>query len=525
MIKKFKNILARYPFSKLRNIRHQDIGETHTYTHKSAKEYFNELTHLAKTFDVNSLKVDDEYVWPYLRNRLWIQLFGISNNKMDRMNFPSTAVQKGSFRDLPLSSRNKLKSTFSALEIDDIDETLTNVDFLFLTVINSSEQTLLESGEIYHRITDPFYEIAKKVGTAKKIEILKVKSKAIEKSVNYRHKVTHILTPTIFRHGYVGKIKFSNFLSQLKKHIPSLNHNGLQLRESIDWELHTRDFYIELLQKINPKIVLLNGFHYQAPLISACHSLNITSVDIQHGIQVGWNPLYNNWNEMPQEGYQGVPNHFFVWGRKELFSINKVFTGTKHLPILTGFPWLEKQLELTDNLQEKYIQKFNKYRVKVLLVLQKQPEVPKLFKDLIENSPDDYLWIIRHHPKGSKFTLKDFTSSSQKNVLTDKYIDNVTLPHIFKHVNIAVSEGSTVASEADYFGLYNFIFSSKGRSNYVKEIKDGHFFYINKYQEFYSKIKILDLTNKISRANLYEKVNIENVFEELLMNKKRENEK
>jgi len=505
LIKKTKYLLKKsFPFGKV------------SLSTKTSQEYFKELTKLPNEFNVNSLKVDSEYIWPYLRNRLWIQLFGLSNNRTNRINLSPTAIQRGTFNDLPLSSRKKLKSKFGALEINDINEDMTNIDFLFLTVINSSEQTLLDNGQIYHRITDPFYEIAQKVGKAKKIEILKVKSKAIEKSLNYYHKVTYIFTPTIFRYGYSKKIRFFNLLSKLKKHIPSLNHNGVQLREAIDWELHTRDFYIELLQKIKPKIVLLNGFHYQTPLISACHALNITSIDIQHGIQVGWNPLYNNWKEMPTEGYQGLPDYFFVWGEKELTSINNVFKGEKHSPILTGFPWLEKQLELTEKLKDEYILNFNKYRVKTLLILQKQPEVPKIYKDLIKNSPEDHLWIIRHHPKGNKFTLNDFTESRKSNILLDSYIDNITLPHLFKHIDIVISEGSTVASEADYAGLSNFIFSDKGKSNYVDEIKNGHFFYMNDYKDFYSKLKLLDLTKKTSTAKLYATIDIENVFKELL---------
>jgi len=495
------------------------------YIQKKPQEYFKELTSFASVYDVNSLKYEDEYVWPYLRNRLWIQLFGISNNKMERIDLAPTAIQRGSTVDLPFSSRKKLKSTYSALEINEIDNTLINTDFLFITVINSSEQTLLENGCIYHRITDPFYEIAKSVGKANKIEILKVKSKAIAKSLKYKHKVTYILTPSIFRYGYVKKIKFSDILSFLKKKIPSLSHSGRQLRASLDWELHTRDYYIELFQKIKPKVVFLNGFHYQAPLISACHALNILSVDIQHGIQVGWNPLYNNWKEMPAEGYQSLPNHFFVWGKKEFSSIEKVFFGTKHSPILTGYPWLEKQLEFSEGIKEDYKEKFNSYRVKILLVLQKQPKIAEIFKELIKNSPDDYLWIIRHHPKGNLFTIKDFTNLNKENILLDSYIDNVSLARLCEYVNIAISEGSTVAEEADYFGLYNFIVSTQGKKNYINEINEGHFFYIDKYQEFYDKIEKLDLSIKKSRANLYAKVNIQQVLKELLVNNKVSNER
>jgi len=487
---------------------------------KSSAEYMDELLALINAFDVNSLKYKKEYIWPYMRNRLWIQLYGLGNGKEGRRNFAYHAVQRGSFKDLPFKSRKKMKLEYNALEIAELQKKDSQVDFLFLTVINASEQVLLDDGRIYHRITDPFYEIAKNIGKAEKIEILKVKSSAIEKSKKYFHPVTYILSPDVFRMGYIKSIKFGNFLSNIKEFVPSLTYTGDNLRGSIDWELHTRDFYLDILREYKPKVIFLNGFHYHTPLISAADFLGIRSVDIQHGIQVGWNPLYNNWKEMPKEGYQGVPDNFFVWGKKDFNSIEKVFTGEKHTPIVVGFPWLEKQLEITKKLKSEYCEEFKKYKVKTLLILQNQGEVPTLYMDLIKNLPDDHLVVIRHHPKGNKFKIDDFQASKKKNVKLSAYFDNITLAQLFPHIDIVISAGSTVASEADYFGLYNFIFSEQGKNNYVDEIKKGEFFAIDDYQEFYQTLKTLDMNKRESRANVYEKVDIESVLKSFLDNKR-----
>jgi len=482
---------------------------------KTAFEYFKELDSFIKSFDVNSLKLKEEYLWPYIRNKLWIQLYGISNGDMRKVNLLPTAIQRGSNADLNFKRRKEVKFKYNAKEIDELDDEV-KVDFLFITVINAAEQVELENGEIYHRITDPFYEIASKMGSTKKIEILRVKSKALEKSKKYFHKVLYVLPPAIYRYGYRYQIKFGKTLTYLKRKIPSIEHNGEALRQFIDWELHTRDFYIELFKKVNPKVVFLNGFHFQAPLISAAHSLGILTVDIQHGIQIGWNPLYNDWKEMPKEGYQALPDYFFVWSKKEFESNKRVFKGEKHKPMIVGFPWLDRQLELTNRLDSEYIKKINKYKIKILIAMQKQPIIPKVYKDLINNSSDDFLWIIRHHPKGNRFKAEDFNKENSKNIIIDKYIDNVSLGQLFKHINIVISEGSTVAAEADYAGLYNFIVGKKGKGNYVDEIDKGFFYYIKNYKEFFSTIKKLDLSKRVSRAELYKKVNLEKVFNLLL---------
>jgi len=128
--------------------------------------------------------------------------------------------------------------------------------------------------------------------------------------------------------------------------------------------------------------------------------------------------------------------------------------------------------------------------------------------------------VIRHHPKGSRFTLNDFNSSFKENIFLSDYFDNITLSQLFCHINIVISAGSTVSSEADYAGLYNFIFTDKGKDNYVDEIKKGEFFAIDKYQEFYKIVETLDMNKRESRANVYAKVDIETIFKSFLDEKK-----
>ena len=112
--------------------------------------------------------------------------------------------------------------------------------------------------------------------------------------------------------------------------------------------------------------------------------------------------------------------------------------------------------------------------------------------------------------------MNDFGENNQQNIIIDTYMDQITLPHLFPHINIVISEGSSVASEADYAGVYNFIFSKKGKGNYVNEIEEGHFFFIRGHKNFFEKVSKLDMTIRVSRAKLYEKINIEEEFRKLL---------
>ena len=485
---------------------------------KTSQEYFNEMLTFINAFDVNQLKIDTEYIWPYLRNRIWIQLYALGNDKNKR-NISPEEIQKGSTRHVPYYLRDRFKRLYNAKEISEIEQNDTGIDFLFFTVINAAEQVELDDGKVYYRITDPLYEAASKVGTAKKIEMIKVNSPAIRKSKQYYHPAQLILPPYISKAGYTEKLEYHyKFLGLLNKTIPSLSYSYELLDKSLDWEMHTREYYITLLQKLNPRFLFLNGFHHQAPLISAADFLGIKTIDVQHGIQVGWNPLYNHWPEIPEEGYQALPDYFFVWGEKEHRSIREVFKGDKHRPLISGFPWLERQKELTEKLDPKYVKRFKKYKVVTLLALQNQTEVPKLYLDLIAHSSKDHLWIIRHHPKGNRFEEKDFIKQKGErgDILISKYFDKITLAQLFDHIDIVISAGSTVAIEADYHGLYNFIFSEKGKGNYIDEIEDEQFFYIENHTQFYKILDTLDLQKKESRVKAYHTVDLPPLLETLL---------
>jgi hypothetical protein len=506
--------LIKHPVKFFKDSRIFRFGVRSLYKDPNAQEYMNELVQFIKSTDTNAFMLGEEYLWPYLRQRLWVQLYAAGNSKKAKMRMGPGAMQLGRPRDLPFTFRQQAKIEYDACDIEEIKHGEHEIDFLFLSVINSSEQVILDDGRIYHRVTDPIYEIASKIGNTKKIEMLRVKSKNLTRSKNYYHKVMHVIPPYIIKSGFNQAMRVpDDFIPNLKRNIYSINHSRETLRQFIDWELHTRDYYIDLLQRLSPKFLFLNGFHYQAPLISAAHSLGIKTIDIQHGIQVGWNPLYNHWPEMPKEGYQAVVDYFFVWGKKDADSIKRVFGGKKHSAIIAGAPWLERQIELTQPLLAEHAERLSKFKVRVLLILQNQSKMPAIYKKLIENSPPEYAWVIRHHPKGPRLSVD---TNGKDNVFISEYFDQVVLAQLFKHIDVVVSEGSTVAAEADYAGLYNFIFGKKGKDNYKQEIKSEHFFAIDTYEEIMEKLAILDFTIRKSRASVYARVNLENILIDML---------
>ena len=75
-------------------------------------------------------------------------------------------------------------------------------------------------------------------------------------------------------------------------------------------------------------------------LIAASRLFGITSVDIQHGKQGKYQPMYSGWL-IPETGYQLLPDYFWCWGKKSsdhiLSSSPKRNT---HIPLIGGYLWL-----------------------------------------------------------------------------------------------------------------------------------------------------------------------------------------
>ena len=471
-------------------------------------DIFNEVVELANHHNVNTIKIGLEYIWPYLRNHMWIHLNFFAIGKSQRDVNP-LLVYGGHYSQFSKSYRRDVINNEQAIEIESIPEE--SNDFLFVFNVNGSEE-LIHDEKIYHRLTDPLLEAAQKLGKTKKIGFIK-NGRVQILSMQYHHEAQLILPPTYYKTGYTHNLFLQQkIFKDRSEHAPSFLMTGNSLTSLIDHAMFTREYYLELLKRLSPKVICFYAFHYNAPLISAADELGILTVDLQHGLQVGWNPLYNNWDELPASGYQALPDYFAVWGEKEYNNILKTFHSKKHKPIYMGSPWLKKIEEFSNPLSPHIVNSLNKFDTKILIIMQNQKTIPKLFLDIIKNTNNDILWVIRHHPNCTPFTENDFKPNSiqneayesndelalslQNNILIDKEIDNILFNELFKHIDIAISEGSALALEATYFGVKNIITSEMGKENYKQEIEDGVFFYMEHADQF------TDILNKINTNNM-----------------------
>lgn len=460
--------------------------------HKTLQGYMTELTVFAVNYNVNTIKIGEEHLWPYLRSHLvsqYIALYGKKNPPAARMLYPPR-VTMGSDKDLPFSLREAYVEKYGALEVEDLPE-CENLDFLFFTFTNATEQVEI-NGKYFYRVTDTVFECAETIGTAKKIEIIRSNSMGLRKIPRYYHRPILCMAPYVHTYGHHKRLTYDRDLfTSAERYLPSISISFELLAQTVDWEISTREYYLRVFKKLRPKVVFVPAFHMCPPLISAARELGILTVDIQHGIQVGWNPLYNDWNEAPSNGYRALPDYFMVWSSKEFENIRSVFPWSE--PLMIGHTWLARQLRVGEQLSSGLRNSLNKRNVNILVALQLHVEVPEWLVTLVRSLPDECNLLVRNHPKAlRKFKASDFYEfNSGAAIICGPELDAAPLAPLLSEVGSVISEGSSVSAEAELFGCCIFLVGDIARSNYGAEVASGKYFVFEDADKFYEKVTCL----------------------------------
>lgn len=477
------------------------------------------LLEFERTFPVNGLSyssdksASDLLLWPFFRHLFWVRCqAAYKGNNTAQVNTSKFYISR-EWR------RHYERQSLETKTIETIPEA--HYDFLFFTNLRGTEQTRI-NGQIFNRITDPVFEIAQTLGSAIKVEVIKSTGEIWPHRV---HEADLILPPL---HRRIGHVPFterpSNFVDAVNKILPEIKFDERSYVETVEWFFHQIDFYTELLKKYNPKNVFFVGFDYHLALICAAKSLGIHTVDLQHGVQSGWSPVYNLWQAVPRQGYTMLPDTFWVWGSYDAAKIRDTFgsdpnvCGTRAL--VGGFPWLDRQQTLID---EKIPEKLQKVLSKIamsrlaqeeddsiikkigLLTLQDQTVLPQLFIDIIKKTSDEIEWVVKRHPKHQRIDL----SSVQQVALFGKAFDSVCFHTLVRAADIHLTECSTSVIEADYFGVPSVVTGEQGTLNYKDFIEDGSVYHVGTAEEFIEHLDFILASAEKGRMKVIENSNVQ----------------
>lgn len=463
-----------------------------------------ELFCFERNYPVNRLKINEVYVYPFLRNWLiaYINSYAVHNVVLGNPN----CLLAGTTRDVPYRTRQLIKDRLGALEIEEVESN--NIDILVVNNIESSEN-IYRGNKIFQRFSDTFMEIFSKIGVKKLMKISHIRHSNIDlfaEDFYYPYQLL-VMFPYVIKRGYSSQMEFPYQLdSVIRTTMPHIKIDYKIISEILEWDLFLMEWYMQLLMKLQPKLVVIVHWSTNAPLIAAAHKLNIKTVTLQEGELVAdaqqykegtATPLFNGYQFfMPQGGYEALPDYFLMRTKKDLQHINKVFIGSKHKSVLVGNIWLNGQRQFLDNnsgfLDEKYVRLIRGYKKVVLVPLNGLNELYSIIKDIVKNSPDDILFIVRHHQGvKSRVTVDDFQKENCANILIGKEIDECLLGELFNFIHYTISDGSAVAKEAVEWGreITSFVFNEETTRHFKQEIEEGNIVFIKDYKDFFEHLE------------------------------------
>ena len=326
----------------------------------------------------------------------------------------------------------------------------------------------------------------------------------------------------IFRnHAFSDQVRIAIKNNDLAKELPEDKFFIKQLSN-----LRAKAFiYKFILKKLNAKFGIITGYGSQDGLsfCLACHSLNIKSIELQHGVISEEMPRYGKWKKIPISGYQMLPNLFWCWSRSDYDLISRWANKTdSHNVIMGGNLFLPKYKDFLDDESKKLIKEFKEntqaYDKVVLVALQDKKWEPSWLLKTVTHMNPKIFWAFRFHPaddnkdKRKKDIYEAFYQQGLKNFdveLLNNSSMNIQTSIYVSHA--VISSFSSSLLESTILGKECAVISEEGIAHYRDYIKKNLIKTATTQNSFISFIDNIDLNNKSldqSKQNF-----TENIFE------------
>jgi hypothetical protein len=219
-------------------------------------------------------------------------------------------------------------------------------------------------------------------------------------------------------------------------------------------------------------------------ITAAARERGITVIDVQHGKQGKFQPMYSGWNKIPDQGYQMMPDRFWCWGQTSCDHMLAASPHRKvHLPFVGGYPWLD--------YYRKYVSKASdnrqndgepKWKRRILMTTQPvrlgntEPIPDFLFNYLQYDSTGLNHFVFRCHyndRNGPAYCRQRLASIPPHLYSIDEGKGNLydKLLQATHHI----TEYSSCCYEADAFGVPTLIYGQDAKAIYSEEIDSGVF--------------------------------------------------
>ncbi|MES0488491.1 MAG: hypothetical protein ABUK01_00760 [Leptospirales bacterium] len=462
-----------------------------------SKEICDLIVKIENQLDVNAIKLNEVHAWPVIRLTLWSKLSQVQDQVAQIGNGDASFIEDSKFNIFHFIFSKLIYRTYrfikaKALRVKDFLLQIVNQTTLIFTgtkdilfVSHMAYYSEIVDGKRFSRIIDPVYE-----EISKEYSCLKISFDKFSVPKRYRSYFFAPLRDNKTHFSEQEHVEIENFLRQISRIDKRIN---IDIRKDIINRLQKIAAYKDLSKKIllqfRPRAIILSVYYDNRHLgmLWAAYDMHIPTIDLQHGKQGKYQAMYSHWTKIPKEGYKTIPTWFWNWGEASADHIMKWQPHrSTHRSMVAGFPWMNKWKSLNTNgvLQKKINRKYI-----VLITLQGptagNPDIlPNFIVRAIEESSDEYFWIIRPH----------YNSQVSKRVAVDKLVDvdskkysinigeNAQLYELLSISNLHMTAFSSVCYEATGFNVPTIIWSKEGQEIYSEEILNHIFFYANNYK-------------------------------------------
>ena len=249
-------------------------------------------------------------------------------------------------------------------------------------------------------------------------------------------------------------------------------------------------FFETILKKTKPKEIFIICYYtpLMHALLIAAKKRNIKVIEVQHGPMSNTHLSYTNWTNVPQEGYEFLPDEFWCWDEESLLNMTNWTSNTNaHKAFLGGNPWID----FLKNDNEAYHLPNNM----VLYTLQPLAFDVLFPTELIELiKKGEWIWYVRLHPRQYNQKQEIITFLQDNAIFEFVNIEeafNFPLPVLLNTCRIHLTHFSGSAIEASLQNKFTILLDELGVDTFKEIIQNQKALYLpidHNFSQEFSKI-------------------------------------
>lgn len=442
----------------------------------SREDIIKLLQSIESKFSVNDWKIDGICIWPIIRVSIYAKIWSRQKENREIAKCGAGLVKK----------YTNILGKFIDKNIFRIETQKRHVDAVFL---NNTGCRRYVDGVWIDVFCDPIIAELEKRGMKSCVYEWNnsfVKSPVVGRSCNIQGrlnvlKVKSKLEALLFVHD----CRFPDFEEINSELGYLLDEKEIIYQGRLIYNIKT--FFLEKLKTIRPKLAFTTIYYNEISMgfTLACKELGAVTIDIQHGMQVGNNPAYTGWINMPTLGFELMPDVFLVRSARERENIKKWFVNGNVL--ISGDLWLNLWKSDSNEYVYRYdlmIRKWKGLGKKLILYTLDYDLIPQIMKDTIKDTSDSCIWFIRLHPADIQNLQKRKWELNGLDAVYELDCASKWPLHAWlRNVDLHITEYSGVVLEAEQFGVPSIVTSEGEKKLFEEHIRAGYARFANTKEE------------------------------------------